>query len=199
MKHYKKIFKILAFCYIATFLSFTNPETKIIIIDAGHGGKNYGATEGSHYEKEILQQIAKQIALANEDYNLEFYVFGEEDIFNNLEHRANAFNSLNPDLLISLHLSSSADKLKRGAQTYIDPNNANYLKSKKLAENLLRNLNENQSSVIEKNVFILKNVNCPAVSLEIGYLSNKIDQELLLSEEGQRQLGRKILKGLSEI
>jgi N-acetylmuramoyl-L-alanine amidase len=123
-------------------------------------------------------------------------VIGQEDVFVDLQERVKAINSLHPHLLISLHLGTSPNKGKRGANAFVSSNNIDVATSKKFAENILQNLNGSTAGIIEKDLFVLKIVNCPAVTVEVGHLSNDQDRELLSSEAGQRQLGKKILDAI---
>ncbi len=50
--------------------------------------------------------------------------------------------------------------------------------------------------VLNRNLHILRNSNCPAIMIELGFLSNEKDAKILESEAGQNALARSILKGL---
>jgi N-acetylmuramoyl-L-alanine amidase len=52
--------------------------------------------------------------------------------------------------------------------------------------------------VKETNLYILNNVECPAVLLEVGFLSNPQDREYLTSQLGQQRIAEMILKNIEK-
>ena len=46
------------------------------------------------------------------------------------------------------------------------------------------------------NLYILKNVNCPAITIEMGYLTNPNDNKLLTTKKGQIKIAKAIYKAI---
>lgn len=180
--------------------AFKSIESKrIIVIDAAHGGSDFGATLAGTQEKIIVEFIAKKIKSQNSNDNLEIVLLREGDQFMELGERVSTINKLNPNLVISLHINSSKDSNKNGAEAYISSNTKFYDQSKISAEKVLEKItteNLSKGKVSEANFFILKKSNCPAVSLEIGYLSNEKDRKYVSSEKGQNEIAAKILEAI---
>lgn len=178
--------------------AFKSIESKrIIVIDAAHGGSDFGATLAGTQEKIIVESIAKKIKSQNSNDNLEIVLLREGDQFMELGERVSTINKLNPNLVISLHINSSKDSNKNGVEAYISSNTKFYDQSKISAEKVLEKItteNLSKGKVSEANFFILKKSNCPAVSLEIGYLSNEKDRKYVSSEKGQNEIAAKILE-----
>lgn len=98
------------------------PDNKIdkIIIDAGHGGSDYGAIglEGTR-EKKIVLDIAKRLAkLIRKEKLLEVVMTREKDEYVSLEERARIANSNNGDLFVSIHANASPKRTARGFQVF---------------------------------------------------------------------------------
>jgi N-acetylmuramoyl-L-alanine amidase len=92
-----------------------------VVIDPGHGGKDYGAPgylKGVH-EKKIVLQVAKRLAQKiRKDLNLEVLLTRNGDRFLTLEERTALANTKNGDLFISIHTNASRDRRAYGIETY---------------------------------------------------------------------------------
>ncbi|MDR2790758.1 MAG: N-acetylmuramoyl-L-alanine amidase [Campylobacteraceae bacterium] len=87
---------------------------KIIVIDAGHGGKDSGAVYGKFLEKEAVLQIA--LALGKELSSRGYTVIytRQSDKFLKLRERTKIANDKNADLFISLHVNAAPKSTKNG-------------------------------------------------------------------------------------
>src|SRR5690606_28405548 len=76
-----------------------------IVIDAGHGGKDPGATGFSgRYEKHFTLELAEKVrALIAKEPLLEPYMVRDDDTFVELDDRAAFANDIGADLFISIH------------------------------------------------------------------------------------------------
>ncbi len=91
-----------------------------IIIDAGHGGSDYGAIglDGSN-EKKIVLDIAKRLAkIIRKNKIFEVVMTREKDVNVSLEQRTKIANEANGDLFISIHSNASLNKSARGFQIF---------------------------------------------------------------------------------
>ncbi|MCK4983875.1 MAG: N-acetylmuramoyl-L-alanine amidase, partial [Desulfobacterales bacterium] len=92
-----------------------------IVIDPGHGGKDYGAPgylKGVH-EKKVVLQIARRLAKKiKAELGLEVILTRNRDRFLTLEERTAFANTKNADLFISIHTNASRDRRAYGIETY---------------------------------------------------------------------------------
>jgi N-acetylmuramoyl-L-alanine amidase len=92
-----------------------------IIIDPGHGGRDYGAPgylKGVH-EKDIVLQIAHRLARkVRQELKCEVFLTRSRDEFLTLEERTAIANTKNADLFISIHTNSHNDNRAYGIETY---------------------------------------------------------------------------------
>ena len=92
-----------------------------IIIDPGHGGKDYGAPgyiKGVH-EKNIVLSIAKRLAKeVKEKIGCEVIMTRSKDEYLTLEERTALANTHNADLFISIHTNAARDQRAYGIETY---------------------------------------------------------------------------------
>jgi N-acetylmuramoyl-L-alanine amidase len=94
------------------------PDNKIdvIVIDAGHGGSDYGAIgQGRAREKEVVLEIARKLAkLIRKDKQFKVVMTRDRDKYVSLEERARIANEAGADLFISIHANASPKKKVRG-------------------------------------------------------------------------------------
>jgi len=92
-----------------------------IVIDPGHGGRDYGAPgylKGVH-EKGIALEIARKLAkMARRELGCEVFLTRNSDRFLTLEERTAIANTKNADLFISIHTNSNKDRRAYGIETY---------------------------------------------------------------------------------
>jgi N-acetylmuramoyl-L-alanine amidase len=92
-----------------------------IIIDAGHGGHDYGAPgylKGVH-EKDVVLQISRRLAKKiRKELKYEVYLTRNSDKFLTLEERTAIANTKNADLFISIHTNSHRNRRAFGIETY---------------------------------------------------------------------------------
>ena len=92
-----------------------------IVIDPGHGGKDYGAPgylKGVH-EKQVSLQIARRLAKKiKAELGLEAILTRNQDRFLTLEERTALANTNSADMFISIHTNASRDRRAYGIETY---------------------------------------------------------------------------------
>ena len=92
-----------------------------VVIDPGHGGKDYGAPgylRGVH-EKTVVLQIARRLAKKlKSDLGLEVILTRNSDRFLTLEERTAFANTKSADLFVSIHTNASRDRRAYGLETY---------------------------------------------------------------------------------
>lgn len=198
----KNTFKFLGLAVIALVMSFTTfHEKKIVVIDAGHGGKDYGATFEDHTEKTIADAISKKILALNNTGNVKIVLLRNSDEFKTLEERLDAINNLNPDLVISLHVNQNPNTTVKGIEAFVSEDNIKYDISKAFATELLESLSEERlenRGVKNAPFMILRKSNSPAITLELGFLSNEEDRHYITSEDGQNEIASRIYKYVSK-
>ena len=101
-----------------TFTKATSTKKKYtIVVDAGHGGKDSGATGNGYREKDIALDVVKYLAAElKSDYNV--IMTRDTDVFIPLGTRADIGNDANADLFISVHLNSASSSSGNGTEVF---------------------------------------------------------------------------------
>ena len=117
-----KFFKILLCFFIITSSNsqlIDNQEKFIVVIDAGHGGKDPGNTGNGYLEKRIALNISLQLGkILKKVDDIEVIYTRTSDKFVNLFERANIANKSNANLFISIHCDSHNSQAY-GAGTFV--------------------------------------------------------------------------------
>lgn len=100
-----------------------------VIIDAGHGGDDLGASavDGTN-EKDLALSIAQKIKALNNNPNINIVLTRESDRFINVVDRANFANASNANLFVSIHMDKAGTAKFTGTTCYIPSKNKLYLK-----------------------------------------------------------------------
>ncbi|WP_281889114.1 N-acetylmuramoyl-L-alanine amidase [Paenibacillus sp. YYML68] len=199
--------------------SFLLPEIKTdhpamsnvdILIDVGHGGIDGGTSHGNLLEKDINLAVAKKTydQLRQSGYTVlinrmdDYALSGENKWLHtrsrhikDLAQRAHLANEVSAKAVISIHVNSAKRPAKRGAIMLHQQNE----RSQTLANALQQSMNamyeiENEP-VLGKTYYLLKHIKSPAVIVEMGFITNGEDRELMRSEEGQQKLAAAIAAG----
>ncbi|WP_018753959.1 N-acetylmuramoyl-L-alanine amidase CwlD [Paenibacillus sanguinis] len=187
---------------------------KVIVLDAGHGGPDGGASsrEGliekdinlavSLYLRDYLQQAGAIVVMTREEDkdlaapNTQGYSKRKTE---DLKTRVRFVEEQQANLLVSIHMNSIPSPRWRGAQTFYYPNHAdNPVLALMIQEELTRNL-ENTDRVAkpaDKKVYLLETVKIPSVLVEVGFLSNPEEARQLGNEAYQRKVAASIYQGI---
>ncbi|MFS4470984.1 N-acetylmuramoyl-L-alanine amidase family protein [Chryseobacterium sp. T20] len=187
---------LLALSIFSTaFLSFTPINKKYIVIDAGHGGNDFGATYGEILEKNIALSVAKEIRKINESQDqYEVILTRDSDSYPTLAERTDLINKLNPEMVISLHVNSSPEKERsdNGFEVYVQNSDV----SKELAGKIYKKFNARKIS--ESNLHMLRETKAPAVLVELGFINNSGNRNYITSEKGQKEIAQKFVEIINE-
>lgn len=196
---------------LTTSATLKSPAAKILI-DPGHGGEDGGAVSGGVTEKDINLSISLDTAdllllcgfdvemtrktddaLSKEGANV------KQRKYNDMKTRLEMYNSAQNNVVISIHQNKFSDSASHGAQVFYSPNNE---KSAVLAESLRHSLksmiqpdNERECKAAGKDIYLLKNAKNPAVIVECGFISNRSEKELLMTDEYQKQIALAVCTG----
>jgi N-acetylmuramoyl-L-alanine amidase len=91
----------------------------LVVIDAGHGGKDEGATgPRGLLEKELVLDITRRLASRLRSKEVEVVLTRKDDRFVPLEERTSLANDARGDLFISIHANAARSPKPRGSETY---------------------------------------------------------------------------------
>jgi len=120
------LIELIILFFVATLVyasgtDIRNDKKWVIVIDAGHGGKDPGAIGSMSREKDIVLAIALKTGnyIEKNIPNAKVIYTRRTDSFPELRDRANIANKNKADLFISIHANWAKQKSVRGAETYV--------------------------------------------------------------------------------
>ena len=190
------------------------PRT-VWVIDAGHGGEDGGAvasdgTKESDLNLAIARRLDALLTLLGEQTRMT----RTDDVSihdgsastlrqkkrSDLENRVSLVNSTQGAILVSIHQNSlPMSKRTRGAQVFYGKKEESdaLARSVQLVLNQSVNAgNEKTEKAIDASIFLMKNVNAPAILIECGFLSNAEETQLLKNSIYQQKLSVTIAAGI---
>lgn len=170
-----------------------------IAIDAGHGGSNTGAggPTGSS-EKALALAVSLKLQELLIDSGCSVIMTRKTEKFVDNKERILFYRDSTPDILVSIHLNSSADPIRAsGTSTHY-----RYVGYKKLNDHINKRMQElglRQYGVIGSFNFMLNSpTEYPNVLVETLFLSNPAEEALMLDPVFQQQMAEKILQGIQD-
>ena len=144
------IYRAFAFLMIALCAMCAGAKPFVVVIDAGHGGKDYGALGEKVNEKTVNLNVALKLGKLIEDKidDVKVVYTRKDDRFLTLQQRADVANRAEGDLFISIH-TNSVDKSSRN-RTTVNGSATYTLGMHKTAENLAVAKRENSVIKLEK-------------------------------------------------
>lgn len=166
-----------------------------MVVDAGHGGNDQGASGRRSLEKEVNLKVARRVCklIRKQCRDVEVIQTRPDDEFISLNDRAGMANFYRADLFISIH-SNSARGWAEGTETFIHPS-ARGSRSERMArliEQEYVKAGRESRGVKTANFAVLRNTRMPVVLTEIGFISNRSEERFMNSRKGQKRLARSI-------
>lgn len=163
-----------------------------VYIDQGHNPRDYntGAEGNGYYEQDITYEIGRRLFNLL-DSNPEFEprlsrptpdtILGTNNS-TSLVERVNQANSWGADIFISLHNNAAENVRATGNEALVYGPGATVAIN--LGENILEQLTlttglRNRGIVYRPGLYVLKETEMPAVLVEMGFITNPVDAELL--------------------
>ena len=200
---------------IASSEQLIKNEIPVIIIDAGHGGEDGGASgaDGTN-EKDINLSIALKLndiltVLGYETRmvrttDVSIYDEGSNTLrekkVSDIRNRAAIMEEYENCLYVSIHQNKYEDSRIWGAQTFYSPNDNS---SKTLAQfiqtSIATKIQPDNSRLIKESgteIYVLYNATNPAVMVECGFISNLNELSRLKTEDYQSKIAFSISSGI---
>ena len=192
--------------YAVTTLSENAPiaDRKTVVIDAGHGGVDGGATSctgvlESQFNLEIALKLRdlcnflgiKTVMIRETDCSV--YTAGEtiaQKKVSDLKERVRIVNSTENSVLVSVHQNLFSDEKYSGAQVFYAPTEGSQTLAKSIQALFIKTLNPGSRRQEKKadSIYLMQHINCPGVLVECGFLSNRQEEYLLRSKDYQQKV-----------
>lgn len=179
----------------------------IVLIDAGHGGTDYGAVSGNDIkEKDIVLNIALKMQQLNTlvfENSFEIYLTKSRDTLISLGDRSKLAQVLKPDVFISFHCNQADNAFAKGMEVYVFGEESIYKRSSTFIAYQIQaeakvKLGFKTRGLKQANFQVLRETQsvCPAVLVELGFLSARDEADYLEQSVKQDALALVVLESL---
>ncbi|MGO4545725.1 N-acetylmuramoyl-L-alanine amidase [Paenibacillus sp. 2TAB23] len=187
--------------------------TTVVIIDAGHGGIDGGASAADILEKDINLAVARKLYTILRSQNIPAvlnrngdYALSDDNRWHltrsrhrkDLSQRRQLTEEIDSELLISLHVNWSKKSTERGPLVLHQSSGESSL----LAFCIQDALNRQQHTAFlpreGKPFYLLKRVADPAVIVEMGFISSAADRSMLTDPVRQQEVAEAIASGIRQ-
>ena len=187
---------------------------RIVVIDAGHGGVDGGATSvGGVLESHINLEISKKlndllhligihtVMVRTEDVSI--YTEGEsiaEKKVSDLKNRIKIVNETDNAILVSIHQNHFSEPKYKGAQVFYSPSGESMMLAKKMQTAFIETINPGSHRQIKKakGVYLLENIKNTGILIECGFISNPEEDNLLQKKSYQNNVASVIATTISK-
>lgn len=199
------------------------PEIRRVVIDVGHGGKDNG-TRNDNYgllEKDLALDVSMRLKKLLEKAGFQVKLTRSKDVFIPLEKRSEIANRYGADFFISLHFNSAASPEPSGFEVFaLTPQNQpstkkpkstkedserfsgnkndpwNMLAAYHVERALVEGLGGPDRGIKRARFSVLKDLNCPGVLVELGFLSHPETAKKVRSADFRQLLAQSLLQGI---
>nr|WP_321411279.1 N-acetylmuramoyl-L-alanine amidase [uncultured Allomuricauda sp.] len=191
-------------------LSFgqANPDSYLVVIDPGHGGTDSGAI-GTHrvLEKDIVLKVSQEMVRLNREIHggaVELYLTRYTDTLISLGDRTGLAKALKVDVYVSIHCNQAQREVAQGFEVFVYKGSRRYMEaSLQLANTVVQNVNQHlglkMRGVKAANFQVLRETVqvCPSILMELGFLSNGVEEEHFKKEESITAMALVLLETLN--
>lgn len=173
-------------------------EGRKIVIDAGHGGKDFGNINGDVKEKDINLFIALKLneLLNNKGADCTLTRYKDEDI--PLSDRVKIINRKRPDIFISIHQNSFPQESVNGIEVYCFKDDSDAIElSSMILDSVSKNVELKNRGVRNGEYYLLRESKSTGVIVECMYITGNYDSQKL-EEESLEKIAEAIYEAVCE-
>lgn len=172
-----------------------NPRVKTIVIDAGHGGTDVGATRDGHNEKDLTLDMSQRLATILKKKGLDVLMVRDSDIYVSLEDRVAFSENYGGDLFVSIHVNSSVTEDGHGIEThYYTPQSYDF--AQVVHKEFASQIKSKDRGLFKSKFYVINHTTCPSILVETGFISNPEERAELLTKERRQKTAEAIAKGI---
>ena len=189
---------------VITELPTKNPEKiiksrksgdKVIVIDPGHGGIDYGAIRSGINEKDITTDVSLRVAKILRSSGFKVYLTRDEDKTVSLQERVDFAEENNPDIFVSIHVNSSEGTTATGIETHYYHDYSIGL-AKVIHAAMVKHVDSKDRGLFKSKFYVINHTTMPAILVEIGFISNEEERQDLISEKRKQATAKAIAEGI---
>jgi len=174
----------------------------LVVIDPGHGGLDPGAIGiGGIRETDVVLEVSKIVKKLLSEKGVKVKLTRNNEVDLDLSPRVYFANNKNADIFVSIHANASRGKRRdiNGLETFYFRGWRGRLLAKRIQKEILRvSPGSPDRGVKQGRFYVIKNTRMPAVLVEIGFLTGRLDARRLEKSAHRKRIAYAIAKGILE-
>lgn len=189
----------VVFNFTNAVIQNSDNKKTLIVIDAGHGGKDPGAVGSKAQEKDLTLRASKLLQSELEKQGFRVYMTRSTDEYVGLYDRPAIANDLGATLFVSIHINAFTNDSASGVEVLYG--NESMSSDKGLAQMIQSQLIKSLGAVDRgighlPRLVVLKETTMPSVLCELGFITNAVEQDKLISEEYLKKAAQAMATGI---
>jgi N-acetylmuramoyl-L-alanine amidase len=186
------------------FLELPNVKQNkfLVVLDPGHGGNDPGAIGiGGIRETDVVLEVSKTVKKLLSEKGVKAILTRKSEVDLDLPPRVSFANNTYADIFVSIHANASRGKRRdiNGLETFYYRGWRGRLLAKRIQKHILRvSPGSPDRGVKQSNFHVIKKTNMPAVLVEIGFLTGRLDARRLEKTAHRKRIAYAIAKGILE-
>jgi N-acetylmuramoyl-L-alanine amidase len=183
------------------------PRIPMVVLDAGHGGRDPGANGFNLNEKDVNLAIVLKVGELLTQNGIKVVYTRKDDTYVDLDLRSSMANLYNAALFVSLHSNANLSPDPSGTETYYYAPLENpelYIQKDErsklaacLQQSLVAKLGRNDRGIKQGNLSVLRETVMPSALIELAFISNPIEGELLKQQQFRDSAAQAIADGIT--
>jgi len=193
--------------------AFKKPLT--VFLDPGHGGSDPGAIFGIYHEADLNLSVAKKVQSMLKSRNIKVYMSRTNDKYVSLLDRSKMANSTDAEIFVSIHHNNSGSTSANGIESYFYEFDSMYppkinsdmhnnevriersvVLTDLIQDRMIAHTSANNRGTDGAAFSVIRETKAPATLLELGFISNSIERNKLISDSYQTKLATAIVEGI---
>ncbi len=174
----------------------------LVVIDPGHGGLDPGAIGISGIrETDVVLEVSKIVKKLLSEKGVKAILTRKNEVDLDLPPRVYLANKTDADIFVSIHANASRGKRRdiNGLETFYYRGWRGRLLAKRIQKQILRvSPGSPDRGVKQGRFYVIKNTKMPAVLVEIGFLTGRLDARRLEKAPHRKRLAYAIAQGILE-
>lgn len=174
-----------------------NAQKGKVVLDAGHGGSDYGAIREGINEKDITLDVTQKVASILKSKGYKVALTRADDTYVSLQDRVDFSENESPEIFVSIHVNSAVATEPSGIETHYYHDYSIDL-AKTVHSRLIKAIDTKDRGLFKSKFYVINHTTVPAILVEMGFLSNAEERAELVTEARKQKTAKAIAEGIIE-
>ena len=168
-----------------------------VVLDAGHGGSDYGAIREGINEKDITLDITQRVASILKSKGYKVALTRANDTYVSLQDRVEFSENETPEIFVSIHVNSAVAVEPKGIETHYYHDYSKEL-ARVVQNHLIKDINTKDRGLLKSKFYVINHTTVPAILIETGFISNEEERNELVTDSRKQKTAKAIAEGIIE-